>query len=46
MPCLHIDPMRNNAKYKECYLNVNVLQNVVLVIVTEIRGKTNNSVQQ
>lgn len=46
MPRLRIDPMRNNAKCKERYLNVNVPQNVVFVIVIEMRGKTNNNVQQ
>lgn len=46
MPLLCINPTRNNAKYKQSYLNLNVPQHVVFVTVIEMGEKKNNNVQQ
>lgn len=47
MPLLCINnSMRNNAKYKKSYLNLNVPKNVVFVTVIEMGEKKNNNVQQ
>lgn len=46
MPLLCTNPMRNNAKYKKSYINLNVPQNVVCVTAIEMGEKKNNNVQQ